>query len=221
MKFIVKNENKDELETDISFDMYGNLYLTIQDKSYQINVDGKNKPYAEPGEYKILENKKVRLNKIRLNDRGITLSNKAQHNIEKNNDVVNEDREEFIFPEEQGYTVDNNSDSYGDDLIDEDNIMKYGEMNKHFDFSHINDSNNIPINNREDGDISALYDTYLYDKSRLCFKSSSKDNQSIYRIRLHNDGTFVFRPIGQREVVYKLYLLSKSGNLKILFYESE
>ena len=76
------------------------------------------------------------------------------------------------------------------------------------------DSIKIDINEREDGDIMALYDAYIYDHS-LLFKSNSRDGSSICRFRIYTNGDIYFHMIGKPETKFNLYL-SNDENLSFI-----
>jgi hypothetical protein len=234
MSIIIKTSDKDiSFNFDICFDLYGNLYLDgnkhVNNKyfideshilNYQINITGRNIPYADPGKYTIINNYSKKINTFHQLQKDLSLKDKVKLKKEQENmddihtlndfedDEYDSDEEyKLYYPEEEEYVENEyDSDDSDSDLIDEDNINKYGTDNKQFKFSVYNIDYKLAINNRENGDIAALYDTYIYDNGKLCFKSNSTDSESIYRIKLFDDGKLLFRPIGYQEKYYELYI---------------
>lgn len=116
------------------------------------------------------------------------------------------------YPEDHDHLNENNSDDDDNISIDGDTVEKFGDNNHKFEFWN---TENININNRENGDITALYDTYIYDGDKLVFKSHSIDNSSIYRFRIYKNGDIFFRSIGSTERKCKLDYIN--NELIILF----
>lgn len=225
---ITVDGNKQSKSLIISFDVFGNLYLhdnINSDKIYQLNISGKNIPYFDFGNYEIINGYEKKLGTFAFLDKNKSLKTKIKIKIEKEindyeEDNYNSDDEYDLdgdknidyYPEDNDHFDDNDDskESYddGNQEIDEENIKLYGYDNQKFTFwNNIND-NPIPIFNRKDGDIMALYDVYIYDNDRLIFKSKSADNSSIYRFRINideNDDIY-FRPIGYTEQQLKLKL---------------
>jgi len=205
----------------ISFDFYGNMYIeNISDnKIYQVNIDGRNKPYLERGDYSIIDNlKQVKRKTFKLFDKNVCLKTKLQEKLKEDKfdfDAYDpEDDEEYVdyYPEDDDH-IDDNIDSDSDGIIDEDLINKYGENNLQFSFWGNDD---IKIHQRENGDIMSLYDTYIYDQyQNLIFKSCAKNDSSVYRMKIDNStNSIIFRPIGFQEIIYKL-LLDENNELII------
>ncbi len=141
----------------ICFDYYGNLYLgssNLLDLSknielYQVNIDNKNCPYLEKGDYHIIDKEYYTLNKA------------------------------------------------DEDYIYEDIESQYGENNLEFDFS--SNISDIDIDMRNNGDVCALYDTYICngDRAEDLIISSKSKNDSYYQIILNKmNNTLKFIVIG-------------------------
>jgi hypothetical protein len=178
----------------ITFDVYGNLYIN---DTYQLNVDGCNIPYLESGEYNILDNKsKVKISKI--TEERFLLKEKVRDTLKLDDNSSEED--EIDYYPENNEQYDQSSES---EEINEDIIKKYGEHNIPFNFGNSAFGDDI-IKERNNGDIMALYDTYLYDNNNLVFKSNSNDNSSIYVLKIWTDGSILFRPIGYKEAKYRV-----------------
>jgi len=219
----VKDPNNDHKEYQISFDIYGNIYFDgtkLSKYIYQISIDGKNMPYGERDEYKILDyiegEDEVDTKKFKPIER--SLEREVRKEGERKRYVLEDDLEENYededieakyLQEDLDYYDDDYNDDYNEEVseyspYDDDNVKKYGYQNKRFDF-YANGAHGIdvPVNKREDGDIAALYDTYIYKNGILCFRSHSKNNDAIYRMRIV-DGKFWFRPLGSKEECYEI-----------------
>jgi hypothetical protein len=210
MKIVIKNNKT--LDADISFDFYGNLYFSYNNITYQVNVNGKNILYLEPGEYKIIEHEEI-INKTEIKPvKNINGSNSLRELALKENCIRDE-----LYPEDDEY-IDEENLCNSDEIIDEDIETKYGAHNKRFKFFNTtpDSSENSSENNlmdivhlREDGEVCALYDTYIYNNEMLYFKTNSSDDLSYYRIRVYLNGDIYFRPIGYSD---KLYILTVNDN---------
>lgn len=99
-----------------------------------------------------------------------------------------------------------------DFMIDDDNINKFGYNNLPFNFYSNTDST---IKIIDGSDICALYDTYIYDNDQIIFISSSKNNDSIYKLQLHNDGKIVFTNVGEEGKNYKIFINADSLGISV------
>ena len=222
----------------INFDVYGNLYLDgneIKNDNYfddlfkndslvfQLNISSKNIPFAEKGSYNIINNINKKINTFTVLDKVNSLKTKIKQkeenelNYDYNSDEDNSEDDKNIdyYPEDADHQMSfENLNVDFDELIDEENIKNYGYNNLKFIFSKSENYNNYDINYRVDGDIMALYDTYIYE-DKLIFKSTSPDNSSIYRLRLFANGECYFRSIGNNEEKYFL-IIQKNGELNFV-----
>lgn len=65
--------------------------------------------------------------------------------------------------------------------------------------------NDIPINNRENGNYQALYDTFIYDEEEsLCFRTKEPYNEILYRLKIILPDKLAFRLITSDDIQYKL-----------------
>lgn len=214
MSVLVKDNGQD-IYFEISFDVYGNVYLSNQHLIYQINVDGKNMPYVEHHDFKFWNAPQINIKSFILLNDETSLAAKIKNEHDNNNDeeFMNSDEEINWYPEDDNYLNNEEAKNSSDELIDEDNINKYGHENKYFEFYRSNQSIDIHINNYVDEEIMALYDTYIYDDS-LIFKSNSIDSSSIYRMRIYKNGDIYFRPIGYSERKFNLSV--NNGIMKVV-----
>jgi hypothetical protein len=160
----------------ISMDEYGNVYFEFNSMISQLNVDRDNNPYADPGNYDIIT-MNAKINKQKLTD-------DIQEEPTDNDKYVDDD-----------YIIELDSD--GNEILYEDND------NPKFIFHYSN--NEIEINERENGDVSALYDTDIYDLNNiLILRATSEDNSSIYKLRILLNGLIYFKCMTCAEFKYKL-----------------
>ena len=216
----------------ISFDIYGSLYLHDDinpNKSYQLNISGKNVPYFDFGNYDIINKQSNKLGTFTLLDKNNSLKTKIKIKIEKEiNDYEEDeynsddeydldgDKNEDYYPEDNDHYNNEEINDNSEDEINEENIKLYGYDNHKFIFwNNLNDIQ-VSIFDRKDCDVMSLYDTYIYDNDRLIFKSNSPDNSSIYRFRIINNddnSTIYYRPIGYSEQKLELILDETLNNL--------
>jgi len=179
----------------ILFDRYGNIYLENNNNLYELEIDKKNNPIIT----NINNNKQeeiLNINKITIN------KNKLQQKI------IDEDNEEYKEIEDKEYTI---NGKIKEIIIDEDNINEYGIYNKPFIFYSPKYSETKIID--MDQNISALYDTYIYENNTLIFVSKSCEEESIYRLILHTNGIIQFRNIGENNRQYRLNINNDTINI--------
>lgn len=205
---------------NISFDLYGTLYLSNDKNTYQVNIDGKNNVTLDKGDYPVIDGS-TNIYKIAHLDEN-SLKTKIR-NVNQNNEEHIDEEDEIerndytYYPEDSDHLHIDDPDLIQQEYINEDIINQYGEHNIPFVFWEPDGSEftQIKITNRQDCDIMALYDTYIYDvNNRLIFKSHSSDDSSIYIIRIYPIGELYFRPIGNTERKYILNT-NEIGELKI------
>lgn len=213
----------------ISFDLYGNLYFhenNDQLKAYQLNISGRNIPHLHFGDYEIITKYSEKIKTFSVLDKNNSLKAKIKFKIEKEQNEYEEfeynsdddydldgDNKVDYYPEDNDHlnNEDSNDDSNDIDIMDEENIKLYGQNNRKFTFWNNTFDNLIPIFDRNDGDIMALYDVYIYNNDKLVFKSNSPDNTSIYRFRINiSNGDIYFRPVGYPEKQFTLNLNNES-----------
>ncbi|CAH6421330.1 Hypothetical protein KVN_LOCUS227 [uncultured virus] len=222
---IISDDNKNEYNFKILFDKYGNLYLDgneyqnneffeeTYDLKYQLSIEKIGLIFDKIN----FDSNKLELinySKIFLYEKDFNLRKKIKDEInnfdfEDNDDEYLDEDQDYdkYYPEDLEYYEDN-LDSDSDNILDEDIICQYGESNKPFIFSNI-DLFQIPICDIPSENICALYDTYIYDKNRLCFKTNSSDNSSIYRIKINNNELYL-REIGCPDIK-KFIKIDKNG----------
>lgn len=199
--------NKDQDQVKISFDNYGNIYLDdiLTGKTYQVNIDGRNNLFFEEGSYPT--QKSVAIVSKLHSEPDQSLKNIVRTHVPDDmEEAFDEDflnQEEFYkhLEEEKYCYEDKNSDSE-DELTT--NTFDEEEWNSKFRFSTINEEYKPTVENRENEDICALYDTFVNHDGQIVFKSSAVNYYSPYRINILTSGKLIFRPVGSAEKHYKL-----------------
>jgi hypothetical protein len=197
----------------ISFDVYGKMYFSSNNYEYQVNIDKNNNLIFEKDNYQIidkydkpiyqLQNLDETSLKQKINEEDEEKEKEKEKEDEYNSDDV--ETEEDYYPEDNDYVI-INEPTYSETIHElDDTLYDYGEHNVKFDFWSPGVTGQIKINYKKNGDIMALYDTYIYDiNNQLIFKSNSSDDSSIYRIKVYPTGDILFRPIGNIEKKYNL-----------------
>lgn len=240
MNFIAESDDGGKkIPVLISFDEYGKVYFELNNNNisevYQLNLNNVSNPVLEKGEYKVLDKIEKKLRNFKIIKKN-SLKNKIRKEIDEEKEKWKEDGydiEEYdsdddndldeeiekinYYPEEDDIVEDDLIENSDDDtILDLDNIKTFGENNHKFNFTigNVPHALNIPIYNREDGDVSALYDTYVYD-NYLIFKSKSYDNSSLYVVKILLNGEIYFRTVYG---MYKKYIIrvNNSGELQIV-----
>lgn len=210
MEIILYSKNSDQKYSyNLNFDEFGNLYIENNINIFQINISGKNFPYAELGNFAKLSLSNLPINNITIQEK----NNQLKDQVDQEENSSEESPELDYFPEESEYFLNSPDCTNSEESFDDENIKIYGINNKKFKF--YSDNQNKIIYKRENGDITALYDTYIYNQEKLKFVSNSAEQDSIYRLNIHTNGYLFFRPIGYPEINYKLFLDSD----QIIFQE--
>lgn len=207
---------KKMIDVGVSFDVFGNLYFDAHGKSYQTNVNGKNNLSLDEGDFKIFGVKEGELSKFKLIEDHNMLKEKTKKELQKYRyDIYDQEYDaEFVqdqieidykyFPEKKEFFDFKIIDSK--EYIDEDSINTFGEDNLKFNFSHLSIASPIPIFYRKYGEVSSLYDSYIYSDNKMIYRSFSKNENSIFTIKIHNNGELSLRPTGNRETHYQMSL---------------
>ena len=191
MEYIINGD-----KTTIHLDLYGNVYIEFGDIIYQLEIEN-DKIILIEGQYSAVEQVSVNFNHLVLYDEGHLLKKKVKEHIEKDEEDFGDDDNDYnhYFPQDNDYYIDEKSEnSNTDELIYEDIENFYGTANKPFLFAYYSPEYELPIYIRQNGDVCALYDTYIYD-NKLCFKSYSADNSSIYKLSLFKNGLLQLKSV--------------------------
>lgn len=165
------------------FDKHGNVYYSINNKNYQLNIDINNRPVLYYYNYNIISEE---------------TNNKLNYITEKNT-IDNESLEKLLNHEETELTEDEIVLKY---VPEKYNVILNDYEDKEFVF-HYN-YEDIKIYNVEDT-CSALYDTLVFNvNNSLIFESVNVEINSIYIIKILHNFDIIFRQIGDScEILYK------------------
>jgi hypothetical protein len=186
------NHNNTIIDIRIEFDENGNLYFINMENNntYQININNKNLPYAEPGNYIIIEEPKIIKFEPLGNETSESKINEIlQSNVDNEVDFTDDEQIIRYMPERQ---IDEEIEDDEDDEDDEDK-----------EYYIYQNGDKINICNRQYGLYPALYDTYIYDNDYLIFKSINIKNASSYIIKINNN-RISFRSIGDTDKYFKV-----------------
>lgn len=200
----------------INFDIYGNLYFSNDQGNYKILINKNNNLTLEKGDYKIIGHYNEPIYKIQNLDKKNSLRYKIdEERYEYENDSEEEEEIDYYNEDDAYVAIDEpNLEDFEMDDVDKNTFYDYGENNLKFIFWAPNDQDQIKVYRKQDENIMALYDTYIYDqKNELIFKSNSPDDTSIYRIKIYPTGEIFFRPIGNTDKKYSLKMLENELTL--------
>lgn len=184
----------------IHIDINGNIYLAFMNNLYQLCVENDN-PYLDQGNYNIVVKDNFDVDDSDDFD-GVysekCIEGQQRHRVGKmtRSHTFYDDK---YFPEENGYTFSHKED---DSLENDSYFIFYGK--------------DLHPKERNNGDVQALYDTFIYDdndkdNTSLVFCSKMQNEMSIYRCCIYTSGKIYFRPIGC--AVEKNYELSIKDNI--------
>jgi hypothetical protein len=188
-----------------SFDNYGCIYFSFNEfdsKSYQLNINARNKLYLDYYDFNI-QNKNVCFDKKFLIEQN-KLKKKAQENINLAKQELEDEEDEIYVPEDEDLFLEG-SEVVDDDIFDvNDGEETEGSTESTFEFYNNSQiATSIKIMER-DVEIDALYNSYVYEDNKLV--SMARSCFSGYIIKLYNTGVIQFRPIGGKEINYRLTL---------------
>jgi hypothetical protein len=165
-----------------SFDTCGNLYAHHNDKVYQVCIDAKNNLYLDPGDYSIITSSEVEFGYIIDIDRKKT---KQDVSIMSDDEDDEYDFDPYgavsdkFYPEEHNYMF---------------SIPAQNHQDVKFYFCKRPYVKNISIVKRTNGDINALYDTFIYKNDKCIFRTKLIGDPPLYVISIHGNNLF-FREI--------------------------
>jgi hypothetical protein len=190
------------LKMAIEFDTSGNLYI-YNGTLYQVNIDSKGELLFEEGDYEVLESSPKDINIHKLFFHEYSLKKEAIETIQ----LMDEDdpeKNEVYFNEDANYTEDvqykfAENGFYGTEA--------YEHMEDKFYFSSLDSDKGLSVKNRKNGDIDALYETLIFDDSKLIFKTTYTE-EPLYRIII-NEKIIEIKSLGNPSFVYDRNTLEK------------
>lgn len=200
----------------VTLDIYGNMYFSMSendDECYQLNINGKDELYLDYFKYTILDNISYPCKPFLVEENN--LKKQVEKDLEELNeleDIDDEDEEEIYIPEDEDIYLEK-EDDYNCDIFNADNDEFCDEYYFEFYSNNKNNANNTETKIIErNEDIGALYNSYIYKNTELILLSRS--NSSTYIVKIFNDATILFRPIGSKEKKY--YLVFESNIIKLV-----
>lgn len=165
----------------LHLDPCGNLYFEANNKTYQLCIDRHDEPYLDDFECDIISEPETEIH----------------HGLIQDTSEFNDDK---IYVEENGHTFTHHVE---DELED----TEFYDIDQYF-VIYDRDSK-TKIKPRKNGDILALYDTFIYDDScsgnNLMLSSKINTENSIYRIVVMTSGKIYCRLMCNTfETQYKL-----------------
>lgn len=186
-----------DVSVNVHVDFHGNLYLELHGKLFQLNIDENDEPYFDVNDYRVIKYE----------------PSIVYGKIVKSGKFY----DDTYFPENNGHTL----LKINDDMYDEFNEYDLLCGNDTFEFYDCDSG--ITVSSRINGEILALYDTFIYDDNnetltpKLVFQTKLRYETCIYRVSLYTSGKFFFRPIGCfMEKKYELYIVNDNISVKKL-----
>lgn len=202
--------NIDNTQIHISFDKYGNLYLSnnkMDNECYQINVNNKNQLYLDYYNYNIIKKYENIYKKFGIEEQHLKKKiNKEIENIKIEDPECDEEEEEIYIPEDESLYIENDNDNDNDN----DNYNICYNNGEDFEFFALA-TKKLNIFKRNEN-IQALYNTYVYVNNELQIMSRSID--SCYILKIYDDIIY-FRAIGSKEYKYKITTLDNKININL------
>lgn len=212
-----------DADVDVHIDVCGNIYLkktTEQDADmmYQLCINGNDDPYLDYGDYSVIKKSQCFAPEELSDD--VEILKEPVRGIIRNTDDFYDDK---YYIEENGYSFDRKDKKTKYDLELED-IYLNDDVDIYFIFYEKNETN--IIENRKNGDVPALYDTFMYDDTvtpaelQLTAKINTLNN--IYRVNIYKSGKFYFRVMGNSfEKKYALCLTTpdKTGKNELYIHK--
>lgn len=186
----------------ISIDTIGNLYLSLleyDNRCYQININARNELYLDHYDHNITSLDPWPCKPFLVEENNL----KKKIETECAEEEEEDDEEEIYIPEEENIYLE--AEEYNDDIFD----VNEDTINDEYDFDFFANNSNMKVLER-DNDIGALYNSYVYEDSKLIFMSRSN---TAYIVKLYNDATILFRPIGSREIKYNIIITDNNINI--------
>lgn len=190
MKIIpIENCTESNVCADLSFDVYGNMYLSHNDVTYQLCIDGKNNAYIDEADYTVISSDEIEFGKI-INTTHLEKQEQQiqEVNEDYNSDCDDDDPDNMYLDEHDPYG--SVSDKF---YIEEKNYMfNISAIDHSYSKFYFCKSFNCPqvsVLNRKNGDNEALYDTFIYnDNNECCFRTKLVGEPPFYVVRISKHG---------------------------------
>lgn len=212
MNISVNQYNDNELSqigtSDVYFDTCGNMYIEYMEKMHQICIDGKNDIYTDVADYSILSHDSIECGYIMDIEKNTSNKETVMDIIEQDEDDVNSD-DEFYDENDPFGSVSDRFYVEEKDYMFSISVEDYSLSQ--FYFCKRLGTDNFLINKRKNGDINALYDTFIYNNDKCLFRSKLIGEPPLYVVKVYP------HHINLRDI----YDIDYSKNYKILLDGSE
>jgi hypothetical protein len=184
------------------FDNCGNLYFKNQTLNIkQINIDKNNLLIFEDGNYSLIEdnkdNEETKINLLKFYEN--SLKKEVAESIKLLDDEDPEIHNEY-YKEDDYYNqyieYDYNPDGFFGD--------EYYETLENKCYFSSNQINEIKINKRKNGDIEPIYETLIFEKNNLVFRTSFIEEPPFRLILNLDNDTIELKSVGNRSKLFKI-----------------
>ena len=191
---------------NVTFDSCGNVYIEYEKKVYQVCINNKNDIYLDYADYSILSNNPIEC--------GCIMEASRESNTKESlTDIIQPDNDQYDDSDEDEYQDEN--DPYGavgdNYYIEEKDYMFSVPTSDYytpqFYFCKLSGSNDIPVNDRNNGDVKALYDAFMYDENKCIFRSKLIGEPPLYVVKIYDNY------INQRDI----FDIHTSKSYKVVF----
>ena len=177
--------NVKENNGNVNFDTCGNTYIEYNSKTYQICINKKNDIYLDYADYNILSAENPEFGYI------IESSNEP-NNTERVTDVIEPDDDHTNYSDDEYQDENDPYGAVGDNYyIEEKNYMFSVPTSDYstpqFYFCKLSGTDDISVNQRHNGDVNALYDTFIYNNEKCTFRSKLIGEPPFYVIKIYSD----------------------------------
>lgn len=188
------------LLVDVLFDHCGNLHFVVDNRQYMVNFDRDNNLILELRSVNLTTKTECEYSKLLPHLK--SLRKKAGELDQETNDSDDEADENY-FPEDDDYTTDfdpyndENNGFFGTELVD--------LTNEEVQFTAATEDAKYPVMTDPDNNYISLYETIIYNKGYVQFKSCLINSVPMFRLVWYTDkNLFEFRPTGSKPKSFRL-----------------
>lgn len=169
----------------ITFDTSGNMYIDYGTKIYQICINKNNDIYLDYANYDIISSDSI--------EYGYIMESRESSNKETVTDIIEPDNDNEYDSDGNEYQDENDPfGAVGDNyFVEEKNHMFSIPTSDYFTpqfyFCKLSGTNDIPVVERNNGDVNALYDVFIYHKNKCSFRSKLIGEPPLYVVKVYSD----------------------------------
>ena len=207
MKIQLKTANSEKKYGNISLDKNGNVYLDTKDKSYQLCIDNKNNPYFDEGDYHILTKVEDDVYGKIYDDVFSEKDNYNEEDDEKNKyKDIDSDEEDYANEEHDPYGYVNDKYYYEEQGSYYSVPTENYNQNKFYFCNTLYSSKDIDVNDRYNGEVLSMYDTFIFQNDQNTFRSKLIGEPPLYVVKMYDNGNITCREICDKytEKVYSI-----------------